>query len=150
MGVEDELKFEIAGLEMVGRPDLILKEKDTQETILFDYKTAKPFRYNKKKETYTQDKPKMDGYFRQMYLYCYALKQSKDIQIDKITLWFTRVNQEVSRNWNEAEEQQAVDWAKDVIERIKVEREFAYDNSNSYFCNFLCGVREDCQYREII
>jgi hypothetical protein len=148
LGVENEVHFEIAGLTLTGRPDLVLKEKDTGEVVLLDYKTSMPFRYSYGRKTV--DKPKVDGYFRQMYLYCYGLRKDIGIKIDKITLWFPRAADEITRKWQEEEELAATQWAETTIKQIREERDFPYNISNSYFCNFLCGVREDCEYRELI
>lgn len=146
--VESEIKFNISGTQVVGRPDLILKEKSTGKNILLDYKTSIPFRYDKKTGKEMPDKKKIDGYFRQMYLYCYGLKKTYKIKIDKITIWFTRINKELTIKWNKEEEEQAINWAKSLIKEIKKEKEFRYNNTNTYFCNFLCGVRNHCKYKK--
>ena len=144
--VESELDFEISGITMKGRPDLILYDINKKENILLDYKTAFPFWNDKRTKKEKVDKKKIDGYFTQMYLYCYGIKQCKNLQIDKIILWFPRAKREIERYWEEEEQNNAIHWAKNIIENIKNEKEFRFNNSNTYFCNFLCGVRNYCEY----
>jgi hypothetical protein len=36
---------------------------------------------------------------------------------------------------------------KENLISIKNEEEFPHDNSNKYFCNQLCSVRNSCKYR---
>jgi hypothetical protein len=75
------------------------------------------------------------------------MKQAEWLQIDRITLWFIRAKKEVSIAWDKEEQDKAIDWAEGVVNRIREEKDFMYNNSNSYFCNFLCGVRDFCEYR---
>ena len=145
--VEDELNFKIEGFPIIGRPDLVLKEKSTEKNILLDYKTSVPFRHNKYTGKDTPDKPKIDGYFKQMYIYTYGIKEIYGLNIDEILIWFTRANREIMRPWEKEEEEKAIAWAGDIIGQIKVEKDFLYNNSSSYFCSFLCGVRDSCEYK---
>lgn len=145
--VEKTIHFKIDGTDFTGRPDLVLTEKKEDENVLVDFKTSKVFRIDKRTGKETKDTGKIDGYKRQMFLYTYGLRTQYDIPIHKIMLWFTRPDRQLIIPWRYNEEKEAVLWAADMINKINLEEKFPYDNSNSFFCNYLCNVREACEYR---
>lgn len=146
--VESVCDFEIAkGIYFTGRPDLVLRNKKSGKNILFDYKSSSVFRTSKF-GVETRDDKKISGYHRQMFLYTKALREAKGINIDEITLWFTRPDKQVTTPWSKRKEDAAVKWAVTEINKIKNAVDFPYDNSNKYFCDNLCGVRSHCAYRQ--
>lgn len=147
VGIEDTVDFEIDDIRFTGRPDLILKEKKTNKNVLFDYKSSIVYRTNKYTGKETVDYDKLDGYHKQMYLYSYGLRKAKNLKIDKITIWFTRPSRMETIIWKKEKEIETIDWVRSIISQIKEEEVFNANNSNSYFCNFLCGVREICPFR---
>lgn len=147
--IESKIDFELApGITFTGRPDLVLKSKKTGKYGLWDYKSSAPFRTNKRTGEEITDTKKLEGYYKQMYLYAHALREHKNIPIETITLWFTRPDRKVTVEWEEEKEKKAIKWAIDVINRIKKEEEFPYNNSEKFFCDNLCSVREHCEYRQ--
>ena len=46
--IEDKIDFTVKDVLFVAKPDLVLRNKKTQKTGLYDYKTSVPFRKNKK------------------------------------------------------------------------------------------------------
>lgn len=142
VSVEDTLWFDIDGTNFTGRPDLILKEKETNERILTDFKTSK---INPTLKSW--DKKKIEGYHKQMLLYIYGFRKAKDIKIDKIMLWFTRPDRKIFIPWTQKEEDHTLDWIRGLLKDIRSEKEFEANTSSDYFCNYLCGVREHCEYR---
>lgn len=136
------------GIEFVARPDLVLLDRKRGDFILYDYKTSAPFRIDKRNGKEIVDTEKLDGYYKQMYIYTYALRNYKFTPIDKITLWFTRPSREKTVKWKEKDEDKAIKWLEKTVARIKKDEKFIPNNSNSYFCNQLCGVRESCIYRQ--
>lgn len=148
MLVEDKIDFDLPnGAKMVAKPDVVLMEKSTGDFILVDYKTATPYWNSKSTGKEMSDKKKLTGYYQQMYTYTYALRNFKITPIDKIMLWYPRLNKMVITPWSLDEETKAINHLTDLIEKIKIEEIFAYDNSQTYFCNELCGVRAFCEYR---
>lgn len=144
---EDKIDFELHGLSVTARPDLVLQEKKTRKNILFDYKTSAPFKTDKRNGKETTDNKKLDGYYKQMYLYAYALKNYRNIKIDKITLLFTRPERLVTVKWNLKDEKMALNWFLETVQKIKKSEEFPFDNSSPYFCSHICGVRNSCEYK---
>ena len=45
--------------------------------------------------------------------------------------------------WNKDEFDEAIQWAKDTIQLIADEREWAC-NPDFYYCNYLCSQRNNC------
>lgn len=145
--VEDNIKFEVDGMRLIARPDLVLREKTTGKTILYDYKTATPFWQDKKTGKEKSDKKRLEGYNQQMSVYTYALRTVRNLPIDEISLWFVRLNRIVSVPWKKETEDSTISYLKETIEKIKKEEIFPYNNSNPYFCDNLCSVRSFCEFR---
>lgn len=148
IAVEDTIDFELNGVEFTARPDLVLQEKESGVYVLVDYKTSAPFRTNKKTGKETTDSKKIEGYEKQLYTYAHALREYRNYPIEKMTILFPRLSRQVDFEWNKEREKEVLDWLSAIIEKIKKENDFSYDNTNPYFCNNLCGVREFCEYRK--
>lgn len=145
---EEKLDFDFDdGIQFVAKPDLILFEKESGDFVLYDYKTSAPFKTDKRNGNEIVDKKKLEGYYKQMYIYTYALRNYKFTPIDKITLWFTRPNRQVTINWNEKDEEKAIQWLEGEVTKIKKDEKFLPNTSNPYFCNNLCSVRKSCEFR---
>ena len=146
--VEDAINFNIGDILVIARPDLILKEKSSGRNILFDYKSSAPFRKDSRTKKEIVDTKKLKGYYKQMYVYTYALRNFKDISIDEVTLWFTRPDRKVNYPFDLKAETEAIEWFTETIKLIKLDEQFPYNNENSYFCNQLCSVRDFCEYKK--
>ncbi len=145
--IEDKIDFDLNSHVAVAKPDLVMREKSSGIIGLYDYKTSSTFRIDRYTGKEVADTKKLEGYYRQMFIYTYALRIGKGIPVDTITLWFTRPERMVTIEWDEEKENQAIQWFSNTIDKIKKENLFPYNNKNSYFCNNLCGVRNFCEYR---
>lgn len=146
--VEGRLDFQLDDdIYFTGRPDLVLRDKTTGKTILFDYKSSSVFKKDYRTGNETVNKERISEYHRQMYLYAKGLREDKGIQIDEITLWFTRPDRKVTISWDKKEEDRVAKWATKLIKKIKTAKSFPYNNSNKFFCTQLCGVRNSCEYK---
>jgi len=144
ISIEEMIDAEIDGVNLVIKPDLVLKEKETGKCTLVDYKTSK-LKLNK------YDEKKIAGYMRQFYLYVYFLNKSKNYNITKIKVWFIRNEGYVlDVDVDPIEMQKTIDWFTGTIAKIKEEKEWEgnTDKSNKYFCEMLCGVRNSCDAYE--
>jgi len=147
INVESKLDFHLKDdIIFTARPDLVLQNKETKKIALYDYKSSSVFKTNRF-GVETRDDKKIDDYYRQMFLYTYALRVTKGIKIDEITLWFTRPDKQVTIPWTKAKEDAAIAWATREIHKIKTAVDFPYDNTSQYFCQNLCGVRSHCIYK---
>jgi hypothetical protein len=145
--VEDKIDTDLNNTKIVAKPDLVLKEKTSKKIILYDYKTATPFWENRANGKEMSDKKKIEAYYKQMLLYTYALRKGMSIPVNEITLWFVRLDKRVTIPWELEKENKAVLEFDEIVNKIKAEEVFAYNNSNSFFCNNLCGVRSFCKYK---
>lgn len=145
--IETRIDGNIGGTSCTGRPDLVLRRKTDKKVILYDYKTSAPFWKDRKTGEEKRDIKKIEGYHKQMYLYGFMLREFKNIKVDEITLWFTRANKEVTIKYDKKKEKQVIDWLQKTIDRIKNDEEFKYNNSETFFCDNICNVREYCEFR---
>ena len=146
IAVENRIDFEMDGIMLVAKPDLIIRNIKTQKVSLFDYKTATPYRIDKRSGAEIADASRIAGYHKQLYIYTYAIRNHMGIPIDEITLWYPRLNKVVTEVWNQAEEDSAIKWLTDAINKIRTEEDFPYNNSNNYFCGNLCNAKSFCEY----
>lgn len=144
--VEDKIDFPLEGFTMTARPDLVLQEIETGKNIMFDYKTATPYWVGKDGKE-KEDKKKTEGYYKQMHIYTYALRNFKNMNIDEISLWYPRLSKIVTIPWEIEKENEAMEWLKDIVKRIKEDEQFMFDNSSPYFCNNICSVRKFCEFK---
>ena len=146
LAVEASASFIIpfAGREVkfIAKPDLLLKEKSTGKVFLIDFKTSNPFR--KYKDTRVEDKRKTEGYYKQLYVYAHAIRETMGVNVDVMSLWFPRMDAFLNKTWNEFDELETLNWLKSGIENILAEEDFSYNKSNEYFCMNLCSVRHLC------
>ena len=169
LGIEDSFDVKIGDYTVVIKPDLFLRHKNTKKNILCDYKSSvlfKPTSSNKnviylskgqREYPYTfKNKDKREQlvhYVRQMYLYCYGLKQYYNIDINEIQLWFVRHNKTLLFPYRTEKSKESIDWFIEEISLIEKEEDwqpitFGLDEKQlkkvSYWCNFLCSFRSIC------
>jgi len=144
ISTEDAISYEYNDIKLIIKPDLILKDKESGEMILFDYKTSKLGK-NKKK-----NQEKIDGYLVQFYLYVVFLWIAKDIEINKILVWFVRNQDIMEFAVDPYKAQEAVEWFESTITKIKNETEWKanLDKKNDYFCRFICSTFSECQPKQ--
>lgn len=140
--IEDAIKFDFYGSSFVIKPDLVLKDKNTEKVILIDFKSSSPFFKDK------PDKKKFVEYYKQLYLYTYGIRTERKVNVHELMLWFPRIDKTVTIDWNADDELKYVEWAKNIIQEIKKEEKFEYNNSGTYFCNYICSVRNSCEFKE--
>jgi hypothetical protein len=139
--IEDSISAEYNGIKLVVKPDLVLKELSTGKIYLIDFKTANGYKNDK------LDKQKMIGYLRQFYLYCYFIWLQKNISVDEIHIWFV-INDKIEKIiFDPVKAQENLEWFIDVIENIKNEEEFKANNKNKFFCDNLCSVSANCNFK---
>ena len=145
--IEGTYSFKIGDTELTGRPDLVLHDLETGDYILVDYKTSAPFRVDKRNGSVIRDKKKMDDYYKQMYIYAYAVREEAGFSIDSISIIFPRLSRTETVNWTQEQEDETLDWVTQTITAIKEEEEFPPNTKSKFFCQQLCGVRDYCEYK---
>jgi hypothetical protein len=141
IGIEDALETTFQGIKLVVKPDLILHNKKTGENILLDYKTSDPFKNGK------PDKKKIGDYWKQLYLYAYFIWNIKNIEINKMKLWFIRVGRTEEETFDPVKAQEIIDWFVGEIGKIKKEDVWKANNENKFFCQMLCSVSKFCPHK---
>jgi hypothetical protein len=142
ISIEDKITSQYQGLDLIVKPDLVLKEKLTNNFVLYDYKTAKL------KKGKLRDK-QLEEYARQFYLYSYFLWIERKIEISKIIIWFIRDREFIEIPMNPFKVTDTLEWFEDTIKQTKLEEIWIpnREKNNQYFCSNLCGVRESCKYQ---
>ena len=139
--LEEKVVGEVGGFHFVVKPDMVLKEKKTGKIILMDVKTANPYKPNGK-----LDIKKVTPYAKQLALYAYFIEIDLNIKIDEKIIWFTK-----SGNFENVtslvSNEEALAWFKETVGKIFDEEKWEHDLSSAFFCDFLCSVRMDCEFR---
>lgn len=147
LATETKIDFKLGDFILTARPDLVVIDKNTGKTVLYDFKTSNPYRLDKRTGKVTTDIKKIEDYLTQMYIYTYAFHKEKGLLFDEISLLFPRANRTHTVQWLKEKEDEAVNWLIDKMTQIKSASHFPYNNTNPFFCNSLCSVREYCEYR---
>jgi hypothetical protein len=140
--LEDFVKGTDRGINVTIKPDIVIKNKTTNELTLLDFKTSEII--NKKG---VLDQKKLDGYKSQLNLYVYFLWQFKGLEITKARLWFIRSNTFFDWDYEQYLAQDSLDKFIETAKKIQQAEEWPYNNSSSFMCSVLCSVRNSCQYR---
>jgi hypothetical protein len=139
--IEDMIEYQYKNIDLVVKPDAVIREKETGKNILLDYKTSKL--YNN-----SYDNKKIDGYLIQTALYSYIIWLAKDLAIDEIWIWFIR-NQKIKKfEFTDDLVFEMTNWLETTYQKIQEDREWKANNTkkNKYFCKNICGVRQSCPY----
>lgn len=136
LGVEQKVKLDIGDRPFVGVIDLVLRKPDGSICVT-DHKSKKAFK-NKKEEA---------EYLRQLYLYSIWIKQKYGEYPSQLIFNMFRGGKKVVHNFVEDELKTAVEWFTSTIDSIYEDTEFVA-KSDSFFCNYLCGVRHHCPYSD--
>jgi len=140
ISIEEMIDTTYNGIDIVIKPDLILKEKSSGEYHLIDFKTAK---YKKSKK----DREKqLNEYMNQFNLYAYFFELERNIHIDKIIIWFIRNGIEIVKNTNPIDIKKTLNWFEKSVDKAINEIEWL-PKDDDYFCQEICGMREICPAR---
>ena len=146
LGVEKEVRFQIAGKDFIGYIDLLLKEKETGKIIILDHKSAS-IKILKNGKVSKSDQEHVREFIRQLCLYAIPIIEEYG-HVDE--LWWNLFK---DKNWlkmpfNKEDYDEAMQWAEDTLKLIETEKEWLPNNSSSYYCNYLCGQRNHaCEYK---
>jgi len=142
ISIEEKLNIDYKGYKFVAIPDMVLKNNLTGFITLLDYKTSKL-----KNPKY--DKLKLKGYADQLQLYAQFYWWSTGVVVDKIFLWFIRNQQFFEIKINSLETAETLSWVDSVLQNIKSETAWDYNNKNKYFCQWLCSIRSRCPHTSV-
>ena len=145
LAVEKRMSFDLDGIPFVAVIDY-LGEKDGDLYIIDNKSRALKPRSGRDKPT-IQDK-ELDEMLRQLYLYCYPIKEEYGKFPKQIGFNCFRIGEVIMEDFNETAYNEAVQWEKDTVREIENTNEFP-PNENAFYCFWLCGVERVCQpYQE--
>ena len=135
VGVEQKLETAIGGYKFVGFADLILRDENGLHLI--DHKSHGAWK----------SKAERKDYFRQLYLYCHAIKEKYGEFPYKLSFNKFRMPDDPldSEEFHEGDYTAALDWFKTGVEQILSEKEWEC-KPDGWYCEKLCGLNS-CVYR---
>lgn len=134
VGVEKEINLSIDGNEFIGYIDLILRDKN-RNYIIVDHKSKSAFKNKEEKEVY----------LRQLYLYAIYIEQQYGVYPKWLVFDMFRSGKLVWERFSKEKLKKAVKWFSSTINLIYQDEVFSA-KPEKFFCDYLCDVRENCQY----
>ena len=147
LGVEKKIEFELFNKHFVGFIDLLLRDKNTDEIIILDHKSAS-LKILKNGSVSKSDQNHFLEFKRQLYLY--SLPVIKEYgKVDKLKWNLFKEQKSIEIPWERNEYDETLKWVEDTIQKIEQEKEWAPDTSSEYYCRYLCGQRNNaCEYKQ--
>lgn len=147
LAVEKKFNFKVDKYKFIGFADLIIRDKSNDEIILVDHKSSKHF-LKKNGSPLAATLSEFQSYKKQMYLYCKAIRDCMHLQVSKIVWHHFKDNGLMTViPFDEIDYSESLNWAVNVIERIKKDEEFPAIKT-FYRCKELCPYRDNCEYLE--
>ena len=149
LGVEKEIHFQIAGHDFVGYIDLLLRNKDTDEIIIWDWKSGS-IKLLKSGEVSKSQKEQEHflEFKRQLYLYSIPVIEEYG-HVDRLHWGLFKDGNNIEIPWDANEYDDARAWAWSQIVHLYNRNEWPPKDGASdkdYYCANLCGQRENCEY----
>lgn len=141
LGVEQEIAYKIAGKPATGFVDLIENEDGI---IITDHKSADLAGYSGRKKP-TKNDLALDNYFRQHYLYSIAAFDLYGEYPKELRLNCFRNNSFISVPFDHVKFEATLEWASAKIDAITKNEDWT-PRTDYFRCNFLCDMRENCEY----
>ena len=142
VSAEQEFTVEFERFKLRGFIDLILRDKETGNFVILDWKSKAKFK----------SKAEQKEYARQTYLYAKYINDSYGVWPEKLVFFHFRKQIMTEIPFKMADYLEAIHWAEKTVDEIeKTENwEVPYTETDakgaSFFCNCLCGFRRNCQY----
>lgn len=147
LGVEREVKFQVGEYKFHGFIDLLLRDKETDEIIISDHKSFQP-RFKKNGEISKTQAEHFNDFKHQLYMYSIPIIEDYG-KVDKLRWNFFRTQQEYIIPWKQEEYDETLKWALNRIEEISNEMIWLPNNKNTFYCNYLCSMRNKaCEYKQ--
>lgn len=146
LGVEKEVLFNVGEYKFHGFIDLLLRDKETGEIIISDHKSAK-LKFKKDHTVSKTDMPHFEEFKHQLYMYSIPIIEEYG-KVDKLRWNLFRIQDELIIPWNKEEYEETQRWVLQRIDDICNEVMWLPNTENTFYCNFLCGMRNKaCEYK---
>jgi CRISPR/Cas system-associated exonuclease Cas4 (RecB family) len=136
VATEKEIYFEINNIKIKGYIDLLVKDKEGNLHII-DHKSS---------DVKSKNSDKAKEYWKQLYLYSIPIFEEYGVYPKQLHINAFRKQQWFTIDFDEKQVEEVKKWVVDTVDKIKKETKFA-PLSSGYFCNFLCGYRDFCEYK---
>lgn len=147
LGVEQPFVVDFGDFKLRGFIDLILRDKKTGGIVVLDWKSKSKFASKKEQSEYA----------RQPYLYSKYIYETYGVWPEKLRFYMFRKDTIVDIPFSMAGYEEAVTWARTQVQKIesKIKDDDGWpyrddirekDGQLNFFCNFICGYRNSCQY----
>lgn len=145
LGVEKEVNFRIGDKDFVGYIDLLVRDKETNEIVIIDHKSAS-IKILKNGNISKSDQQHFLEFKRQLYLYSIPIIKEYG-SVSKLKWNMFKDQKWIEIPWKREEFDEAIQWAKDTLDLI--EKEVLWlPNPDYYYCHYLCGQRNNaCEYK---
>lgn len=145
LGVEKKVSFKIRDKDFIGYIDLLVKDRDTNEIIIIDHKSAS-IKILKNGSISKPDQKHFLEFKRQLYLYSIPVIEEYG-SVSKLKWNMFKEQKWIETPWKKEEYDEAVKWAEDTLGFIEKEMLWL-PNPNYYYCHYLCGQRNNaCEYK---
>ena len=147
IGVERKVEFKIGDKDFVGYIDLLVKDRESGEIIIIDHKSAS-IKILKSGEISKSDRQHFLEFKRQLYLYSIPIIE-KYGHVSKLKWNMFKDQKWIEVPWIKEEYDEATQWAVDTLKLIESEKEWSPNNESYYYCNYLCGQRNNaCEFKK--
>lgn len=148
LGVEKEVNITIGKIDLVGYIDLLIRDKETGDIIVVDYKSS-IIKFKKKDgKPVKKDEPHWLAFQRQEYLYSKAVIEEYGVAPKYLEWIMFRANEIKRIPWIEEDYKTALKWAEETAEYLKSLDEFPSIAGDDYYCINLCSFRNSCEKKQ--
>ena len=145
VAVERKVEFDVDGIPFVGFIDF-LGERDG-EFYIIDHKSRDLKPRSRRSKPTLKDR-ELDEMLRQLYLYAAAVKQEYGKFPRSLCFNCFKSGIFIEEPFNESAYAETIKWVKESIEEIKDVDDF-YPSLDYFGCRFICGLGNECEYREM-
>ena len=130
LGVEKKVTFKINNKDFVGYIDLLVRDKETNEIIIIDHKSAS-IKILKSGKISKSDQQHFLEFKRQLYLYSIPIIEEYG-SVSKLKWNMFKDKKWIEIPWDKNECEEAIQWAKDTLKLIENESEWS-PNPDFYY-----------------
>lgn len=144
--VEKRIRFNIGDKKFVGVIDLITQSESGEYTLV-DHK-SRMLKPRSKRKTPTQSDIELDKYFKQLYLYSIPADEA-GYKPDYLMFNCFRNGNQIKEKINPAVTEEVKRLMLEKIKTIENNEKWTPNLENEFFCRYLCGLTEQCEYFEM-
>lgn len=133
MEVEAEYVFDVGEYKFKGVIDLVAKNYDDELEIV-DHKSKSAPKSNRE----------LDEWYRQLYLYCIPVFNKYGVYPKRLNFNMFKLQDWYTEEFDMVRFEKAKQWAIDTIHAIEDDMRFDAGDPKSFWCDFICGMREHC------